>query len=399
MNESSNYYLLLGQNIVLMVALTFFYSLLTRWLLEKKVKLGSLAYGCLFASIAIISMQFPVEFLPGVWLDSRFAITILSAPFGGLFAGIFTTIIVSLYRLFLGGPGAINGFALTNIAGLIGILYFLKKTRLGKMRATHFFLMGLLIVLFAVFSTIIFLDKGVATSALEALIPPAAIFYPIGVALSGKLLLNEQEWQTTQIELRENEQRIRQAYDQTLEGWAKTLELRDEETEGHSQRVVELTVALCKKIGLSVEEIQNAKRGALLHDIGKIGIPDNILHKKGKLDEDEWETMKKHPVYACESLAGISFLEKALDIPCSHHEKWDGTGYPRGLKGEQIPLAARIFAVVDVWDSLLSACPYRDAWPLEKVIAYIQEQSGAHFDPEVVDAFLDLLTESGCIIK
>jgi HD-GYP domain-containing protein (c-di-GMP phosphodiesterase class II) len=181
------------------------------------------------------------------------------------------------------------------------------------------------------------------------------------------------------------------AYDATLEGWAKALELRDKETEGHSQRVTEMTVRLGRAVGLQDEELVHLRRGALLHDIGKMGIPDSILLKPGPLTETEWEVMRKHPVYAYEMLSPIKYLKPALEIPYAHHEKWDGSGYPQGLKGNNIPLAARAFAIVDVWDALSSDRPYREAWSQEKVCAYLQEQSGKHFDPEIVQAFLDLL--------
>ena len=180
------------------------------------------------------------------------------------------------------------------------------------------------------------------------------------------------------------------AYDTTLEGWARALELRDHETEGHSQRVTELTLRLARAMGISDTELVHVRRGALLHDIGKIGIPDTILLKPGPLTEDEWCIMRQHPVYAYKMLLPIAYLRPALDIPYYHHEKWDGTGYPRGLKGEEIPLAARIFAVVDVWDALRSDRPYRPVWPKEKAIQHIREQAGKHFDPQVVEMFLRL---------
>lgn len=192
-------------------------------------------------------------------------------------------------------------------------------------------------------------------------------------------------------ELNQSNTELRQAYDSTLEGWARALELRDIETEGHSQRVTGLTVQLARDMGLKGDDLINARRGALLHDIGKMGVPDAILHKPGELDEDEWSIMHKHPQYANEMLSRITYLRPALDIPLYHHEKWDGTGYPRGLEGEEIPLVARIFAVVDVWDALRSDRPYRDAWSDERALDYIKDQSGKHFDPEVVERFLELV--------
>ncbi len=180
------------------------------------------------------------------------------------------------------------------------------------------------------------------------------------------------------------------AYDTTLEGWSRALDLRDKETEGHTRRVTELTVRLAKAMGVGEDELVHVRRGALLHDIGKMGIPDAILLKPRPLTDEEWEIMKKHPVFAYELLSPIAYLRPALDIPYCHHEKWDGTGYPRGLRGEQIPLAARIFAVMDVWDALRSDRPYRLAWSDEQVREYIREQAGKHFDPRVAEAFLEL---------
>ncbi len=180
------------------------------------------------------------------------------------------------------------------------------------------------------------------------------------------------------------------AYDTTIEGWSRALDLRDKETEGHSRRVTTMTLALAQAMGLPSAELVQARRGALLHDIGKMGIPDTILLKPGPLTEQEWVLMRKHPVYAYELLAPIAYLRPALSIPYSHHEKWDGTGYPRGLIEEQIPLAARIFAVVDVWDALRSDRPYRKGWPERRVREHLAAGAGTHFDPEVVAAFLEM---------
>lgn len=181
------------------------------------------------------------------------------------------------------------------------------------------------------------------------------------------------------------------AYDATIEGWSRALDLRDKETEGHTQRVTDTTVRLAQTLGLSDKEIVHIRRGALLHDIGKMGVPDSILLKPGPLTDAEWVIMRQHPVYAYEMLAPIAYLRPALDIPYCHHEKWDGSGYPRGLKGEQIPLSARLFAVIDVWDALRSDRPYRAGWPVDKVRDHIRSLSGTHFDPTVVSVFLNMI--------
>jgi PAS domain S-box-containing protein len=183
------------------------------------------------------------------------------------------------------------------------------------------------------------------------------------------------------------------AYDTTLEGWSGALDLRDKETEGHTQRVREMTLKLAARLAVSEQQMVHIQRGALLHDIGKMGIPDSILLKPGPLTDEEWEIMRKHPVYAYELLSPITFLRPALDIPYCHHEKWDGTGYPRGLKGEQIPLAARIFAIADVYDALTSDRPYRAAWTRERTLDHIRTLSGTHFDPRLAEAFLAMLEE------
>lgn len=180
------------------------------------------------------------------------------------------------------------------------------------------------------------------------------------------------------------------AYDTTLEGWSHALELRDRETQGHTLRVTEVTLRLAGLVGISGSDLVHVRRGALLHDIGKMGIPDSILHKPGPLDDNEWNIMKRHPVLAYELLSPIEYLRPALDIPYCHHEKWDGSGYPRGLEGETIPLAARVFAVADVWDALRSDRPYRSAWPDGQVLNYLRGERERHFDPDVLEAFLTL---------
>jgi PAS domain S-box-containing protein len=179
------------------------------------------------------------------------------------------------------------------------------------------------------------------------------------------------------------------AYDATLEGWSRALDLRDKETQGYTKRTTEITLRLARAMGINGAELIHLRRGALLHDIGKMGIPDAILLKPGPLTEEEWILMRQHPQYARDMLFPIKYLRPAIDIPYCHHEKWDGSGYPRGLTGEQIPLAARVFAVVDVWGALISNRPYRAAWPEDKVRDYIR-QASTHFDPQVVKVFLQL---------
>jgi response regulator RpfG family c-di-GMP phosphodiesterase len=178
------------------------------------------------------------------------------------------------------------------------------------------------------------------------------------------------------------------AYDATIEGWSRALDLRDKETEGHTQRVTTMTVRLARSFGFDEAELVQVRWGALLHDIGKMGIMDGILLKPGPLTDDEWVLMKQHPTIAHDLLSPVRYLRQALDIPYRHHEKWDGTGYPLGLRGEQIPMTARIFAVVDVWDALRSDRPYRAGWPEDRIREHIQSLSGTHFDPRVVELFL-----------
>ena len=184
---------------------------------------------------------------------------------------------------------------------------------------------------------------------------------------------------------------LQEAYQRTIEGWVRALDLRDRETEGHTQRVTELTIKVARTLGFSEEELTHIRRGALLHDMGKMAIPDDILQKPGPLNEVEWERMRRHPMYAYDMLSPIAYLLPSLDIPFCHHERWDGSGYPRGLKGEEIPLVARLFSIVDVWDALSSDRPYRKKMPRWEVVSYLREKSGILFDPKLVDIFLSVI--------
>ncbi len=193
--------------------------------------------------------------------------------------------------------------------------------------------------------------------------------------------------------LQRSNQELSLAYDTTLEGWGKALELRDKETQGHTLRVTEQTLRLARRLGMPEADLIHVRRGVLLHDIGKMAVPDNILKKNGPLTEEEWAEMRQHPQHAYDLLYPIAYLRPILDIPYCHHERWDGKGYPRGLKGEEIPLSARIFTVVDVWDALLYDRPYREAWPREQIIEYLKNEAGNRFDPAVVDEFLKMILE------
>lgn len=213
----------------------------------------------------------------------------------------------------------------------------------------------------------------------------AALLSLIGNAAAGTI-------QTSLLsrDLERTNQDLNQTYDASIDGWTRALELRDFSTERHTQRVVSMTMELGKRMGLDDAEILRMKHGAQLHDIGKMGIPDTILLKPGPLDEAEWRVMRKHPIYAYELLRPIPKFNEIVDIPYCHHEKWDGTGYPRRLRGQEIPLTARLFSIVDVWDALSSNRPYRPAWPQHQVLDYIHYQSDKHFEPEITRVFLEI---------
>ena len=196
------------------------------------------------------------------------------------------------------------------------------------------------------------------------------------------------------VDLQVSNTKLRLAYDATIEGWGRALELKDNQTEGHSRRVTDLTLQLAQRLGVREVDLVHMRRGALLHDIGKMGIPDRILLKEGKLDADEWDVMRSHPRLAYELLLQVDFLREALDIPYAHHERWDGSGYPRGLTGVEIPLAARIFAVADVYDALTSERPYWPAWSRERALEYVRDQAGRHFAPDVAAEFVRMMSEA-----
>ncbi len=203
-----------------------------------------------------------------------------------------------------------------------------------------------------------------------------------------QIVADEKQLKDVNLELQQSNLELVEAYDSTIEGWGLALDLRDHETEGHSQRVAGIAEEIATRMGMLPEQLVHLKRGALLHDIGKMAVSDKVLFKDGPLSEEERELMNHHPRYAYEMLSSIDYLKPALDIPYCHHERWDGNGYPRGIRGEDIPLAARIFAVVDSWDALTSTRRYHDAWPKKKACDLIASEAGSHFDPEVVKVFL-----------
>jgi len=223
--------------------------------------------------------------------------------------------------------------------------------------------------------------RSLLTPSLEWLNFLDALGWQTAIAIDNALLFED---------LQRSNANLLMSYDATIEGWSRALDLRDKETEGHTERVTKVTLELAKSMGIPEERLVHIWRGSMLHDIGKMGVRDDILLKPGKLTDEEWEMMRKHAQFAYDMLKPINYLRDALNIPYYHHERWDGSGYPHGLKGEMIPLDARIFAVVDVWDALSNDRPYRPAWPKEKVIQYIKEKSGKHFDPQVVEKFLAL---------
>jgi hypothetical protein len=286
------------------------------------------------------------------------------------------------------------GFLLAAIAtSRKGNLYIpeeLRKKWLLLMRFMVFFLSGYIFFLLILIAELPFPVEPVAGSVFLA----GAVFVFLMINLSLTTIRrtreHEEEIATLYRDLQRSNADLVLAYDTTIEGWARALELRDKDTEGHTRRVYEMTVQVAQRFGLGEEELAHVRRGAMLHDIGKMGVPDSILLKPESLTEEEWTIMKKHPEYAFQMLAPIAYLRPALDIPYCHHEKWDGSGYPRGLKGEQIPLAARIFTIADMWDALCSERMYHLPWPRRKVCDHIRGLAGSQFDPKVVEVFMEM---------
>lgn len=314
--------------------------------------------------------------LPLLWLNAKGQLT-LSA----LLLSLVVLMVINL-NLFDGDGIRDSGILAYPIFIMIGVLFF------GK-RATPYFSIAAIasLILIVYLEMRGYIHPTIGATKFDILLPiiilllVAAAFIWVVVGNIEKYVLRVEESET---ELRKN-------YDLTLGAWAKVLEYRDKETEGHSRRLVELSARLAQALGLPTEEIAELRRGALLHDIGKLAIPDEILLKPGALNDAERRLMEQHPAYAKQMLAQVTFLEPCVAVAYSHHERWDGLGYPQGLKGKEIPLTARIFAVVDQWDALTSDRPYRQAWTRENVIAYLRENAGKIYDPEIVNVFLTII--------
>jgi putative nucleotidyltransferase with HDIG domain len=327
-------------------------------------------------NIAIALLTMSSLCIPACWLNSR--------GHYRLSASLTLTVIVCVadYNLYATGGLQDSGMLAYPLIIIVGSLFFGKRAIPVLTLAS----MGSLAVLAYLEIKGSFSPAPVATDAGYCL--SAGVLLMASSALVWVILHNTER---NIANIREAEDELRRTYHLTLEGLAKVLEYRDSETEGHSRRVVGLSVLLAREMGCNKDEIEHIQRGALIHDIGKMAIPDHILSKPGPLDLDEKKIMEKHTVYAREMLEPISFLGPASIISYCHHERWDGCGYPQGLKGEEIPLPARLFAIVDQWDALSSERHYRKAWPEEKVISYLRDNSGKCFDPRVVEAFLRIV--------
>jgi len=294
----------------------------------------------------------------------------------------FIVLMVINLNLFDGDGIRDSGILAYPIFIMIGVLFF------GK-RATPYFSLAAIVSLIAIVILEIhgYVHPTIGATKFDILLP-IIILLLVAAAFIWVVVGNMEN----HIErVKESEAELRKNYDLTLGAWAKVLEYRDKETEGHSRRLVELSARLAQALALSTEEIAQLRRGALLHDIGKLAIPDEILLKPGALNDAERKMMEQHPAYAKQMLAQVDFLGPCVEVAYSHHERWDGLGYPQGLKGEEIPLSARIFAVVDQWDALTSDRPYRKAWTRENVIAYLRENAGKIYDPEIVNVFLTII--------
>jgi putative nucleotidyltransferase with HDIG domain len=297
---------------------------------------------------------------------------------------LFSISVVITYNLAVEGGIHDNGIVIYPVLITFAGLMFGKRI---VPVITAVILIEISIIYWLIMKGVVFPFEGKITVNLQHFLTVVILMLVSGVLIWLMINVIENNFQ----KIIESEEHIRTSYEDTIDGWGRALELFDKETEGHSLRVTALTLEIASTLGIGEEEREHIRRGALLHDIGKMGISDEILNKPGKLTEEERQEIEMHPIYAYNLLKDIPFLDKALEIPYCHHEKWDGTGYPAKLKGEDIPLSARIFAVVDYWDALTSDRPYRKAWSRERTVEYIQDQSGHIFDPQIVEKFLKVV--------
>ncbi|HLO16283.1 MAG TPA: HD-GYP domain-containing protein [Anaerolineales bacterium] len=314
--------------------------------------------------------------VPLLWLNSkgRYALS-------ALMLSIIVLMVIDI-NLYDGDGIRDSGILAYPIFIMVGVLFF------GKRSAPYFSLAAIASLVGIVYLEIHgYIHPTIGATKYDILLPMVVLLAASSAFIWVVVGIMEKNLERIQ----ESEAELRRNYDLTLEAWAKVLEYRDKETEGHSRRLVDLSTRLAKALGLSAEEITYLRRGALVHDIGKLAIPDEILLKPGALNDAERKMLQKHPVYAKQMLVQVSFLEPSIAVAYSHHERWDGLGYPEGLKGEEIPLSARIFAVVDQWDALTSDRPYRRAWAREDVITYLQENAGKIYDPEIINVFLTII--------
>jgi len=369
-----------------------------------------------------------METLQRIFLPPRYKDKYLDVHAKFLHIALWFTFFISVYFAFINSGLTRVVFSVLGASSLIGL--FLNYFQKYFLSASIPVVIGTLALFFNFYDGISLSDPGIAAIPLliiltsflfgSRLIYRAALVDIVGVVLLGyfertgiisppNLASNEQiiiiiilivftavlqkriiqSWEQAVEEAQQSEQRIREAYVLTLEGWAKTLEFHDRETLGHSQRVTSLSQRLAEKLGINdPQELEYIRWGALLHDIGKLAIPYEVLRKESELSQEDWEIIKNHPNLADQLLGNIQYIRPALAIARFHHENWDGTGYPRKLKQEQIPFHARMFSVVDNWDALTTDRPYRKAWSREKTISYLREQSGKKFDPAIVDVFI-----------